>query len=70
MVPVDYEKIENATGNFSKKNLIGMGGSCKVYKGRLFGGPVAIKRFNLDKDGDWVRACCVYRRAVFYFIGP
>jgi hypothetical protein len=41
---VDYEVIKTGTGGFDEQShLIGLGGSCKVYRGKVYGHPAAIK---------------------------
>jgi hypothetical protein len=41
---VDYEVIKIATGGFDEQShLIGLGGSCKVYRGKVYGHSAAIK---------------------------
>ncbi|KAK3007902.1 hypothetical protein RJ639_013047 [Escallonia herrerae] len=52
-------KLQNATNNFSRENLIGKGGYAEVYKGRLRDGQlVAIKRLTRgppeDRIGDFM----------------
>ncbi|KAK2990546.1 hypothetical protein RJ640_019826 [Escallonia rubra] len=52
-------KLQNATSNFSRENLIGKGGYAEVYKGRLRDGQlVAIKRLTRgppeDRIGDFM----------------
>lgn len=49
-----FEEIRKAAGNFSRDNIIGMGGYGNVYKGVLpDGSEVALKRFkNCSADGD------------------
>lgn len=42
----DREKIEVATNNFAKENIVGKGGQGTVYKAVLDGTTVAIKRCN------------------------
>lgn len=44
--------IRKATGNFSQANVIGKGGFSTVYKGRLFGRDVAVKRLTQDRLTD------------------
>ncbi|KAK3041418.1 hypothetical protein RJ639_000395 [Escallonia herrerae] len=46
-------KLQNATNNFSRENLIGKGGYAEVYKGRLRDGQlVAIKRLTRGRPED------------------
>ncbi|KAK9292021.1 hypothetical protein L1049_019974 [Liquidambar formosana] len=54
LVRFTFEEIKNATGNFSRENLIGKGGYGNVYKGILpDGSEVALKRFkNCSAAGD------------------
>jgi hypothetical protein len=40
---VDYSDLQTATNNFEDSHKIGVGGSCAVYRGHLFGVPCAIK---------------------------
>ena len=45
IIQFSFAELENATGNFSTSNLIGLGGSSYVYRGRLKDGiNVAVKR--------------------------
>ncbi|KAK4759758.1 hypothetical protein SAY87_022889 [Trapa incisa] len=54
---ITYEDIEAATNRFSEKNVIGIGGNGKVYKGVLAGGAeIAVKRFLQEDSGDSLRA--------------
>ncbi|KAK6233090.1 hypothetical protein SCA6_003163 [Theobroma cacao] len=54
LIKFKIDEIKNATTNFSRKNIIGMGGYGNVYKGILpDGSEVAIKRFkNCSVAGD------------------
>ncbi|GAU15678.1 hypothetical protein TSUD_109360 [Trifolium subterraneum] len=45
IVQFSFAELENATENFSASNLVGLGGSSYVYRGRLENGSnVAVKR--------------------------
>jgi interleukin-1 receptor-associated kinase 1 len=46
--PVDYADLSDATGDFCEMFVIGGGGSCKVYRGELYGLAVAIKALDTD----------------------
>jgi serine/threonine protein kinase len=48
---VDYSDLKDATGGFSEMCKIGGGGSCLVYRGNLYGMPVAIKALENDGGG-------------------
>ncbi|KAK7257692.1 hypothetical protein RIF29_31849 [Crotalaria pallida] len=51
IIPFSFDELENATENFSASNLIGLGGSSYVYRGRLKDGSnVAVKRLK-DQGG-------------------
>lgn len=54
LVKFPFEEIKKATKNFSRENIIGMGGYGNVYKGILAdGSEVALKRFkNFSAGGD------------------
>ncbi|XP_068660214.1 probable LRR receptor-like serine/threonine-protein kinase RKF3 [Aristolochia californica] len=54
LVKYTFEEIKEATGNFSRDNIIGKGGYGNVYRGVLFdGSEVALKRFkNCSAAGD------------------
>ncbi|KAH7294274.1 hypothetical protein KP509_28G063500, partial [Ceratopteris richardii] len=46
-VKISYERLLDATNNFSDANILGKGGSCTVYKGILDGNMlVAVKKMN------------------------
>lgn len=47
---IDYEEIRKATERFAEKNVIGMGGNGKVYKGLLAGVEVAVKRISHESE--------------------
>ncbi|XP_059659076.1 L-type lectin-domain containing receptor kinase VII.1 [Cornus florida] len=48
---ITYQEIESATKGFSDRNVIGVGGNGKVYKGVLAGGgEVAVKRISHDNN--------------------
>jgi hypothetical protein len=49
---IDFGDIQAATNNFDPANEIGEGGSCRVYKGDLFGVPCAIKVFS-EEATEW-----------------
>jgi hypothetical protein len=40
---VSYAQLRIATGKFAQRNLIGDGGSCRVYKAQVYGVDVAVK---------------------------
>jgi hypothetical protein len=44
VVKVPFAAIERAAGGFAASSEIGGGASCRVYRGRLLGIPVAVKR--------------------------
>ncbi|MED6144734.1 hypothetical protein PIB30_018206 [Stylosanthes scabra] len=51
IIRFSFSELENATGNFSTSNIIGLGGSSYVYRGRLKdGSSVAVKRLK-DQGG-------------------
>jgi len=51
IIQFSFAELENATENFSTSNLIGLGGSSYVYRGRLKDGSnVAVKRIK-DQRG-------------------
>jgi serine/threonine protein kinase len=57
MVNLNYDALGAATAEFSPSNVIGSGGSCDVFRGVVYGVPVAIKRLTAsageeDEDGD------------------
>lgn len=49
---IPYEEIESGTKGFDEKNVIGIGGNGKVYKGLLQGGgvEVAVKRISQESS--------------------
>ncbi|CAB4273476.1 unnamed protein product [Prunus armeniaca] len=47
---IDYEEIRKATERFAEKNVIGIGGNGKVYKGLLAGVEVAVKRISHESE--------------------
>lgn len=48
---IEYKEIHKATEGFSEKNVIGIGGNGKVYKGVLAGGvEVGVKRISLKNE--------------------
>lgn len=47
---VSFQEIEAATKGFCDRNVIGIGGNGKVYKGVLGGTEVAIKRISHEND--------------------
>ncbi|VVB07828.1 unnamed protein product [Arabis nemorensis] len=49
---ISYEEIESGTKGFDEKNVIGIGGNGKVYKGLLQGGvvEVAVKRISQESS--------------------
>jgi hypothetical protein len=49
---VDYAVLQQVTDGFAEEHLLGRGGSCRVFKGRVYGHLVAIKVFNED-GGSW-----------------
>jgi hypothetical protein len=49
---IDFGDIQAATNNFDPASEIGEGGSCRVYKGDLFGVPCAIKVF-CEEASEW-----------------
>ncbi|KAL1345470.1 receptor-like serine/threonine-protein kinase NCRK isoform X1 [Arachis hypogaea] len=51
IIRFSFSELENATGNFSTSNIIGLGGCSYVYRGRLKDGSnVAVKRLK-DEGG-------------------
>ncbi|CAI0395413.1 unnamed protein product [Linum tenue] len=58
LVKFKFDEIRKATKNFSRDNIIGLGGFGNVYRGQLIGGgggggEVAVKRFkNCSASGD------------------
>ncbi|KAK6917564.1 Legume lectin domain, partial [Dillenia turbinata] len=48
---ITYSEIDRATGGFSEKNMIGIGGNGKVYKGVMNGVEVAVKRISQENGG-------------------
>jgi serine/threonine protein kinase len=58
VVNLPYAELQEATQNFDASNSLGDGGSCDVFKGRVFaeadsgGLQVAVKRLNADAS-DW-----------------
>lgn len=55
IVQFSYSELHDATEKFSKSNLIGVGGSSYVYRGKLKNGKtVAIKRLKTQKGPDAV----------------
>ncbi|XP_058773978.1 receptor-like serine/threonine-protein kinase NCRK [Vicia villosa] len=49
IIQFSFAELENATENFSASNLIGLGGSSYVYRGRLKNGSnVAVKRLKVQ----------------------
>lgn len=53
IVQFSYSELQDATENFSNSNLIGVGGSSYVYRGKLKDGKiVAIKRLKTQKGPD------------------
>lgn len=53
IVQFSYSELHDATENFSNSNLIGVGGSSYVYRGKLKDGKiVAIKRLKTQKGPD------------------
>ncbi|GLJ20921.1 hypothetical protein SUGI_0381880 [Cryptomeria japonica] len=63
---ISYEELEEATGQFSESNLLGVGGSGLVYKGILNNGTnVAVKVINYDDENAlqiFHRECDVLKR--------
>jgi hypothetical protein len=49
---LDYAVLQQATDGFAEDHLLGRGGSCRVFKGKVYGHLVAIKVFNED-GGSW-----------------
>ncbi|KAM7525092.1 hypothetical protein LguiA_014994 [Lonicera macranthoides] len=47
---ITYQEIDSATKGFSEKNVIGIGGNGKVYKGVLGGAEIAVKRISHDNN--------------------
>ncbi|KAL5565721.1 hypothetical protein UlMin_028885 [Ulmus minor] len=53
IIQFPYSELQNATEKFSNPNLIGVGGSSYVYRGKLKDGrPVAIKQLISQKGSD------------------
>ncbi|KAM6598048.1 hypothetical protein CsatA_008572 [Cannabis sativa] len=53
IVQFSYSELQNATENFANSNLIGVGGSSYVYRGKLKDGrTVAVKRLKNQKGPD------------------
>ncbi|KAK7272161.1 hypothetical protein RJT34_28592 [Clitoria ternatea] len=53
IIQFSFAELENATGSFSASNLIGLGGSSYVYRGRLKdGSDVAVKRLKDQRGPD------------------
>ncbi|KAK6917569.1 Protein kinase domain [Dillenia turbinata] len=48
---INYSEIDRATRGFSEKNVIGIGGNGKVYKGVMEGVEIAVKRISQENDG-------------------
>ena len=46
VVALPFAELAQATQNFDTFNALGMGGSCDVFKGHVFGLQVAVKRLN------------------------
>lgn len=44
------EQLVAATNNFSQDNFLGKGGFGEVFKGHIFGTPIAVKRLNEGRD--------------------
>jgi hypothetical protein len=51
---IDFADIIVATNNFHESQKIGEGGSCTVYRGKVFDVPCAIKRFISDVESEWL----------------
>ena len=47
-----YEVLKSSTGKFASSNLLGEGGNCSVYRGQVYGFPVAIKVRVVSKTGE------------------
>ncbi|XP_062082120.1 receptor-like serine/threonine-protein kinase NCRK isoform X2 [Humulus lupulus] len=53
IIQFSYSELQNATENFANSNLIGVGGSSYVYRGKLKDGrTVAVKRLKNQKGPD------------------
>jgi hypothetical protein len=58
IIQFSFAELESATDNFSATNLIGLGGSSYVYRGRLKDGNiVAVKRLK-DHGGPEADSAC------------
>ena len=63
VIRFSYSELDEATGKFSDENLIGVGGSSKVYRGQLSDGKVvAVKRLRplggADEDFEFLSEVC------------
>ena len=63
VIRFSYSELDEATGKFSDENLIGVGGSSKVYRGQLSDGKVvAVKKLRplggADEDFEFLSEVC------------
>jgi hypothetical protein len=51
-IRVDFQLLSKATDGLAEKHLLGRGGSCRVFKGDVYGYSAAFKVFD-EKQGAW-----------------